>query len=99
MKADSPQRSRAEDVPALPGALELLEHDAGVSGGGQRNRAYADSFTTFAADVTEPRRRLLCDPMTSGGLLVSLPPARAAELDGAVIGRMREGEPGAISII
>jgi len=90
---------RAEDVPALPGALELLEAGDGVSGGGKNNRSYADSFTSFAADVTEPRRRLVCDPATSGGLLVSLPAARAGELEGAVIGRMSEGEPGAISVV
>jgi selenide, water dikinase len=90
---------RAEDVPALPGALELLEEDVGVSGGGRRNRGYADSFTSFAADVTEARRRLACDPATSGGLLVALPAARAAELAGTVIGRMVDGEPGAISVV
>ena len=97
----------AEDVPALRGVLELLgdgegegEGDGdGVSGGGRHNRRYADSFTTFTADVSESRRRLLCDPTTSGGLLVSLPAARAGELEGAVIGRMLDGEPGAISVV
>ncbi len=90
---------RADDVPALPGALELLEAGDGVSGGARNNRAYAESFTSFASDVTEPRRRLLCDPTTSGGLLVCLAPARAGELEGAVIGRMLDGEPGAISVV
>jgi selenide,water dikinase len=90
---------RAKDVPALPGALELLEEDVGVSGGGRRNRDYADSFTSFAAGVTEARRRLVCDPVTSGGLLVALPAARAADLEGAMIGRMVDGEPGAISVV
>jgi selenide, water dikinase len=90
---------RAEQVPALPGALALLGDGVGVSGGGLRNRSYVDSFACFAAHVTEWRRRLLCDPTTSGGLLVSLAPERAGELDGAVIGRMLDREPGAISVV
>jgi len=90
---------RAEDVPVLRGVLDLLEDGDGVSGGGRNNRAYADGFTTFAADVPESRRRLVCDPATSGGLLVSLPAARAGELDGTVVGRMLDGEPGAISVV
>jgi selenide,water dikinase len=89
----------AADVPSMPGALALLEDGAGISGGGRRNRSYADSFTTFAPEVPESRRRLVCDPTTSGGLLVSLPAARAGELEGSVIGRMFDGEPGAISVV
>jgi selenide,water dikinase len=89
----------AEHVPALAGALTLLGDGVGVSGGGLRNRDYVASFTRFAADVTEPRRRLLCDPTTSGGLLLSIEPERAGELDGPVIGRMLAGEPGAISVV
>ncbi len=90
---------RAGDVPALEGALDLLEHGSGVSGGGRRNRGYADPFTSFSSDVSEARRRLVCDPTTSGGLLVSLPEDRVAEFDGVVIGRMVTGKPGAISLI
>jgi hypothetical protein len=41
----------------------------------------------------------VCDPATSGGLLVSLPAERAGEVEGAVIGRMLDGEPGAISVV
>jgi selenide,water dikinase len=90
---------RVEQVPALTGAPELLRDGVGVSGGGLRNRSHAESFTSFAADVTESGRRLLCDPTTSGGLLVSVPAARASELGGTVIGQMLDGEPGAISVV
>jgi selenide,water dikinase len=90
---------RADQVPALRGALALLRDGVGVSGGGLRNRSHAESFTSFAFDVTEPRRRLLCDPTTSGGLLVSVAGARASELEGTVVGRMLDGEPGAISVV
>ncbi len=87
---------QAAAVPALAGALDALGDGTGVSGGGERNHAYAEGFTTFAAGVSEPRRRLACDPATSGGLLVALPADRAAEFDGTVIGQMVNGEPGAI---
>jgi selenide, water dikinase len=90
---------RADDVPALPIALDLLGDGEGVSGGGRRNLDYAAAFTTFGDHVSESRRRLLCDPTTSGGLLVSLPGDRAGHVDGFVIGRMLEGEAGAIRVL
>ncbi len=90
---------RAEDVPVLPGALEALEDGAGVSGGGRRNLAYAEQFTAFGEDVSDTRRRLVCDPATSGGLLVAVAAERAEEIEGTVVGRMVEGEPGAILLL
>ncbi|HZE03836.1 MAG TPA: selenide, water dikinase SelD [Solirubrobacteraceae bacterium] len=89
---------RAGDVPALPGALERLADDSGVSGGGARNLRYAETFTEFAYGVEEARRRLLADPATSGGLLVALATEDAAGFDGPVIGRLLEGTPGAILV-
>src|SRR5215207_9040562 len=58
----------ARAVPAIDGALELLDDDAAVSGGARRNADWSAGFTTFAAAVPMARRRLLADPMTSGGL-------------------------------
>ena len=69
--------------------LELLADDAALAGGSRRNRADAETFTTWAPDVAEARRRLVCDAMTSGGLLAALPAERAPGIDGAVIGRAR----------
>jgi selenide,water dikinase len=85
-------------VPAIDGVLELLETDAALAGGSRRNRADAETFTTFADAVDEPRRRLVCDAMTSGGLLAAVPPERAHGIEGAVIGRLVEGEPGTIAV-
>src|SRR4051794_2862445 len=81
----------ASAVPAIAGALEL---DA-VSGGSRRNRADAETFTTWG-DVPEARRRLVTDAMTSGGLLAALPPG--AEIDGWVIGRLVAGPAGTIAV-
>ena len=98
----------AGEVPAIEGVPELLEDGSGVSGGNRRNREFAESFTTFAGDVDERLRRLVCDPMTSGGLLVAVPaeraPAMEAELRAAApatvaIGALGEGEPGAIEVV
>lgn len=89
----------AEAVPALPGALDLLGDGVGLSGGGRRNLTHAQTFTDFAPGVGEARRRLLCDPTTSGGLLVALAPEVARGVDGRVIGCLREGRAGAITVI
>jgi selenide,water dikinase len=87
----------ATAVPAIDGVLELLEGEDALAGGSRRNRADAESFTTWSEDVPEPVRRLVCDAMTSGGLLAAVPPG--ATMDGAVVGRLVEGEPGAISVV
>jgi selenide, water dikinase len=89
----------AADVPALPGARELLAQDVGVSGGGRRNREYAATFTEFDRGVPEPLVRLACDPATSGGLLIALPADRADRVDGTVIGALQAGEPGAVALV
>jgi selenide,water dikinase len=89
----------AAAVPALDGVLELLENDAAVAGGSRRNRADAESFTRFADTVPEPRRRLLCDAMTSGGLLAAVPAGRAGEIDGVLVGRLVAGVAGTIVVV
>jgi selenophosphate synthase len=48
------------------------------------------------AAVPEERRWLLCDAMTSGGLLVAARPGSGAP--GTPIGRVVEGEAGRISV-
>ena len=88
----------ADAVPAIAGALALLEDEAAVSGGARRNAEWAAGFLAFDADVSEARRRLVTDPMTSGGLLAAVPVERAAEVGGSIVGRMVEGQPGTIRV-
>ena len=88
----------ASAVPAIEGVIELLADERAVAGGSRRNRADAETFATFADAVVEPRRRLVCDAMTSGGLLAAVAPERAGELGGAVVGRLRAGTPGSIAV-
>lgn len=89
----------ASAVPAIPPALELLtDPDTAVAGGTRRNRSHAEQFASFDASVPEARRWLVCDAMTSGGLLAAVPPAHAESAGAAMIGRLVDGEPGAISV-
>ena len=91
-------RSTPTAVPAIEGVEALLRGDDAVSGGSRRNREHAETFTRFAADVEEWRRRLVCDATTSGGLLVAVAAERAADVPGAVVGRLVDGRPGSISV-
>jgi selenide,water dikinase len=87
----------AASVPALPGALELAATGTARAGGSARNAREAETFTTFAADVAEPRRALLSDAMTSGGLLAAVPGGSA--MDGTLIGTLVDGAPGRIAVV
>ena len=88
----------AAAVPAIEGVLELLDADQPpIAGGTRRNRAWVEPSVDWAAGVPEARRWLLCDAMTSGGLLVTAPQGAAAP--GARIGRvLTAGEPGRIVV-
>ena len=89
---------RASRVPALGGVQELLDSGSGASGGGRRNAAWAASFASFDDDVEQWRRHLLCDPTTSGGLLVALAPSAVERLPGVIVGKLVEGPAGAIRV-
>ncbi len=93
---------RADDVPLLQDAAMLSEKGF-VTGASHRNWASYGHDVVLPADMPEWRRHLLSDPQTSGGLLVSCAPERAASiletiraagLPGArVIGKAEAGKP------
>ena len=91
----------ARAVPAIEGVLELLgdEDERAVAGGTRRNRAHAEEFARFAADVPEAHRWLVCDAMTSGGLLAAVAPERAGAIPGTVVGRLVQGPQGTIAVV
>jgi selenide,water dikinase len=87
----------AAAVPALPEVLELLAaEEPPIAGGTRRNRDWVEPAVHWADDVPEPHRWLLCDAMTSGGLLVAA--AEGSDAPGVPIGHLLDGEPGAIRV-
>ena len=83
-------RIRAASVPVLPGAAELAAAGE-FPGGTQRNYTDAAAVTTWADEIPEWQRLLLCDAQTSGGLLIACRPGDAASFNAAVIGEIVAG--------
>jgi len=84
-------------VPVIDGVLDLLRGDEPpIAGGTRRNREWVEPFVHFATGLPEELAWIVCDAMTSGGLLVAAAPGSGAP--GTRIGRLVEGEPGRISV-
>ena len=66
----------ADRVPRLDGLDYYLDRET-VPGGTRRNW---DSYSDRVGPLTERQRHLLCDPQTSGGLLVAADAARQGEV-------------------
>ena len=92
-------------VPVLPGVRELLEHGV-APGGTHRNVSSVNDVVRWDESLTNEDRMLLCDAQTSGGLLMSLPSAKADALVAAlreqgapcaeIVGRITDGDAGTI---
>lgn len=68
----------SETVPLLPDVLDLIA-DGMLTRGDKNNRTYVGETTVIADSVSREMQSALFDPQTAGGLLVSLPPAAAAQ--------------------
>jgi selenide,water dikinase len=89
-----------DQIPLLPGVLALAEAGV-VTGASARNWASYGGEVSLPANTPAAQQALLCDPQTSGGLLVSCAPEIEAEvlacferhgfLEARTIGRMAEG--------
>ena len=79
-------RLSARTVPLLEGA-QRYAREGRLPGGGGRNVAYymslASPSVTIEADIPQTLVELMFDPQTSGGLLISVPQKRAAQLEAA----------------
>ena len=96
-------RIRFDALPLLNGVAELarIPYRTGAAG---RNWASYGEEVALAPGTADWKRELMCDPQTSGGLLVAVAPDGAAEIlellrsagfdRSAVIGEMRDGAPG-----
>lgn len=66
-------------VPVISGALELARENC-VTGGEKTNRLYVGENVSMSDAVSEELTRVLFDPQTAGGLLISVEANRAEEL-------------------
>ena len=58
-------------IPTLPGVIELLS-DGIAPGGTHRNLESCADFVSWGDKIQETDKLLMCDPQTSGGLLISI---------------------------
>jgi selenide, water dikinase len=87
-------------LPLIAGVLELAEAGV-VTGASGRNWDSYGAEISLPAGCSAAHQALLCDPQTSGGLLVSCTPEAEADVlacfarqgftDARTIGRMSEG--------
>ncbi|HLY43215.1 MAG TPA: selenide, water dikinase SelD [Terracidiphilus sp.] len=95
-----------DKIAKLPGALESIRRGA-VPAGLLANRAYAECIVSEGSStrINEEVRTLMYDPQTSGGLLISVGPdsahdlnhaLRAAGIPAEAIGRVVAGRPGIV---
>lgn len=70
---------RRSSVPMLPRVRELAEQGF-VPGGTKNNFAHVEKDITFPDSFDQIDRWILCDAVTSGGLLISVDPNQADEL-------------------
>lgn len=99
-------RIDAKSVPVLPRVRELAE--AGfVPGGTKNNFAHVECAVQFPDELDAIGRYILCDAVTSGGLLIALEAAEADALlkellargvEAACIGEVTSGEAGRITV-
>ena len=87
----------------LPGAMEYARQGA-LPGGLHNNREFAGCAVETRRELAPEIEALLYDPQTSGGLLITLPPAEAAALERALpeayrVGRVLPREEKAIRLI
>ena len=90
-----------DQIPLLPGVLALAEAGV-VTGASGRNWASYGNDITLPANTSAAYQALLCDPQTSGGLLVACAPEVEAEVlscfkrqgfaQACTIGRMKAGD-------
>jgi selenide,water dikinase len=69
-------------VPFMVGVRELAERDLFPSGSRRNHAAYRDQVEWDG--ISELDQMMLCDAQTSGGLLVAIPPEKAAGFEGAM---------------
>ena len=70
---------KLDQIPLLPGVLALAQAGV-VTGASERNWASYGAEVSLPANTSAAYQALLCDPQTSGGLLVSCAPELEAQV-------------------
>lgn len=87
-------------IPVIPGTFELANEGV-VPGGSKANHEWLKSDVKYASHITKEQQLVLCDAITSGGLLVSLSKDEASiyldmlakkNLTAAIIGEVVESK-------
>lgn len=98
---------KLSSIPILEGARELAIQGF-VPGGTKRNEEFLDGRVRYDSRLSDAERFLLCDPQTSGGLLLAVPAAQCAALitslesakvTAAVIGELSDDATGQIIVV
>lgn len=97
---------QSEQVPLLPRVRELAEKGS-IPGGTKNNFTYVQNDVQFPESMGQTNRWILCDAVTSGGLLISVAGEQGDELlrelkeagvDASRIGSVTEQHPGRIIV-
>lgn len=95
-----------EQVPILPRTRELAEQGF-VPGGSKANHQWLADCVTYGEHVDDVTQQILCDAVTSGGLLISIAPDEAETLlfelrkcgiEAAAIGVVTEEHTGCVHV-
>ncbi|MNE39779.1 Selenide, water dikinase [compost metagenome] len=98
---------RQGSVPMLPRVRELAEKGF-VPGGTKNNFTHLEGSILYPEAMDQLDRYILCDAVTSGGLLISVAPEQSEQLlkelidagvEAALIGEVTEEHPGQIAVI
>ncbi len=97
----------SKDVPVLSKTRELAEQNI-IPGGTRKNHQWLAENIDYEPSVSEIDQLILCDAVTSGGLLISVPEAEAESLQqelkdnhvqSAIIGEVTSENKGRIHVI
>lgn len=94
-------------VPVLPRSLSLAKEGV-IPGGSKSNHHWLENCVTYDSSLSLEEQLILCDAVTSGGLLISLPEKEGESLlqslknkgisEAAIIGHVVSDHPGCIIV-
>lgn len=96
-----------KDVPILSKTRELAEQNV-IPGGTKKNHKWLADCIEYSEHISGIDQLILCDAVTSGGLLISVPASEAKALQeklnesnvtSAIIGEVSSEKPGKITVI